>query len=159
MHCLNQVIKFELSELEDTVKNREKIFNEFLNETIKETCLEYLEGINETILQSIKQEFVENTFQVSQNIIWKNGQTSYSKQLENFSNLKNLVESKLDIIQSSQNSLNQLQERYQVDSKYVKLTQDQEYELRSTLLEILLEGLCWTNPKILDKNEAGYVSA
>jgi len=31
--------------------------------------------------------------------------------------------------------------------------------LRSALVEIILEGLCWTTPKILDKNEAGYVSA
>ncbi|HSB49938.1 MAG TPA: AAA family ATPase, partial [Nitrosopumilaceae archaeon] len=45
-HCLNQVIKFELSELDDTIKNREKIFGELLNEAIKEICLEYLQDVD-----------------------------------------------------------------------------------------------------------------
>ncbi len=159
MHCLDQIIKFELSELDDTVKNREKVFDEFLKESIKEICLEYLEGVENELLESIKYEFLEKTFQVSQNLIWKNGQTSYSNQLENFSNLKNLIESKLDIIQSSQNTLKKQVDHFKINSKNVELTDLQENELRSTLLEIILEGLCWTNPKILDKNEAGYVSA
>lgn len=158
MHCLDQIIKFELSELDDTVKNREKVFDEFLKESIKETCLEYLEGVENELLESIKYEFQEKTFQVSQNLIWKNGQTSYSNQLENFSNLKNLIESKLDIIQSSQNTLKKQVDHFKINSKNVELTDLQENELRSTLLEIILEGLCWTNPKILDKNEVGYVS-
>jgi len=158
MHCLDQIIKFELSELDDTVKNREKVFDEFLKESIKETCLEYLESVESELLESIKYEFLEKTFQVSQNLIWENGQTSYSNQLENFSNLKNLIESKLDIIQSSQNTLTKQVDHFKINSKNVELTDLQENELRSTLLEIILEGLCWTNPKILDKNEAGYVS-
>jgi magnesium chelatase subunit I len=156
MHCLNQVVKFQLSELDDTVKNREKVFDEFLKESIKETCLEYLEDIDNTTLESIKQEFGENTFQVSQNLIWKNGETSYSRQLGNFSKLKKIVESKLNIIQSSQNALKQQLELFKIDPKYVELTKQHENELLSALIEIILEGLCWTNPKILDKNEAGY---
>ncbi len=158
-HCLTQVIKFELSELDDTIKNREKIFNELLNESIKETCLEYLEDVDNTLLESIKQEFVEKTFQVSQNFIWKNGQTSYSNQLEKFSNLKNLVESKIETIKSSQNILKQQVEHYKINTQNVELLEKLEDELRSALVEIILEGLCWTTPKILDKNEAGYVSA
>ena len=158
-HCLTQVIKFELSELDDTIKNREKIFNELLNESIKEICLEYLEDVDNTLLETIKQEFVEKTFQVSQNFIWKNGQTSYSNQLEKFSNLKNLVESKIETIKSSQNILKQQVEHYKINTQNVELLEKLEDELRSALVEIILEGLCWTTPKILDKNEAGYVSA
>ena len=158
-HCLTQVIKFELSELDDTIKNREKIFNELLNESIKETCLEYLEDVDNTLLETIKQEFVEKTFQVSQNFIWKNGQTSYSNQLEKFSNLKNLVESKIETIKSSQDILKQQVEHYKINTQNVELLEKLEDELRSALVEIILEGLCWTTPKILDKNEAGYVSA
>ncbi len=158
-HCLTQVIKFELSELDDTIKNREKIFNELLSESTKEICLEYLEGVDNTLLETIKQEFVEKTFQVSQNFIWKNGQISYSNQLEKFSNLKNLVESKIETIKSSQNILKQQVEHYKIDTQNVELLEKLEDELRSALVEIILEGLCWTTPKILDKNEAGYVSA
>ena len=158
-HCLTQVIKFELSELDDTIKNREKIFNELLNDSIKETCLEYLEDVDNTLLETIKQEFVEKTFQASQNFIWKNGQTSYSNQLEKFSNLKNLVDSKIETVKSSQNILKQQVEHYKINTQNVELLEKLEDELRSALVEIILEGLCWTTPKILDKNEAGYVSA
>ena len=157
-HCLNQVIKFELSELDDTVQNREKIFNELLNESIKEICLEYLESVDAQSLESIKQEFLEKTFQVSQNLIWKNGETSYSSQLETFSNLKNLVESKFEVMNTFQNNLKQQAELYHVNSNNIELD-DSSDELRSALVEIILEGLCWTSPKVLDKNEAGYVSA
>ncbi|MFB5610692.1 MAG: sigma 54-interacting transcriptional regulator [Nitrosopumilaceae archaeon] len=157
-HCLNQIIKFELSELDDTIQNREKIFNELLNESIKETCLEYLEDIDNQLLESIKQEFSEKTFQVSQNFIWKNGQTSYSNQLEKFSILKNLVESKIETMKSSQNTLKEHAKHYKIDSRNVELVESLD-ELYSSLVEIILEGLCWTSPKVLDKNEAGYVSA
>jgi magnesium chelatase subunit I len=159
MHCLNQVIKFELSELDDTVKNRENVFDEFLKESIKEICLEYLDGLDKTILESIKEEFGENTFQVSQNLIWKNGQASYSNQLENFSNLRNLVESKLNLIKSSQNELKHQVEHFKIETNSVDLIDKQENELRSALLEIILESLCWTDPKILEKNEVGYGKA
>ncbi|MFB5645132.1 MAG: sigma 54-interacting transcriptional regulator [Nitrosopumilaceae archaeon] len=157
-HCLNQIIKFELSELDDTIQNREKIFNELLNESIKETCLEYLEDVDNQLLESIKQEFSEKTFQVSQNFIWKNGQTSYSNQLEKFSILKNLVESKIETMKSSQNTLKEHAKHYKIDSRNVELVESLD-ELYSSLVEIILEGLCWTSPKVLDKNEAGYVSA
>ena len=157
-HCLEQVIKFELSELDDTVQNRTKIFNELLNESIKETCLEILGDVETTLLESIKQEFLEKTFQVSQNFIWKNGQTSYNAQIENFTNLKNLLESKLESISSSQNLLQKQVSQHKIDSKNIELTQSSE-EIRSILLELILEGLCWTSPKVLDKREAGYVSA
>ena len=159
MHCLNQVIKFELSELDDTITNREKIFAESLNEAIKETCLEYLQDADNSLLESIKQDFVEKTFQVSQNLIWKNGKISYSEQLEQFPNFKNLVESKLETIKSSQNTLKQQVEQHKINPQHVELSDSIEDEIRSTLVEIILEGLCWTTPKILDKNEAGYVSA
>ncbi len=159
MHCLYQVIKFELSELDDTINNREKIFGELLNEAIKETCLEYLQDVDSTRLESIKQDFVEKTFQVSQNLIWKNGKISYSEQLEQFPNFKNLVESKLETINSSQNTLKQQVEQHKINPQHVESSDSIEDELRSTLVEIILEGLCWTTPKILDKNEAGYVSA
>ena len=157
-HCLNQVIKFELSELDDTVQNREKIFNELLNESIKEICLEILGDVESNVLESIKQEFLEKTFQISQNLIWKNGQASYNAQLENFSNLKKLVESKLETITSSQQMLKQQTNQYNINSQNIELIEPMD-ELRSALLESILESLCWTTPKVLDKSEDGYVSA
>lgn len=159
MRCLTQVAKFELVERDDTIENRQKIFYELIDSSIQEVCLEYLSEQNESFLESIKQEFNGKTFQVSQQMIWKNGQTSYENQLKNFQNLKNLIESKLEQIRSEQKSLIEQTTLYKIDSHSLSLKEGMDDELRAVLTEIILEGLCWIKPKILAKKEAGYVQA
>lgn len=158
MHCLIQVSKFELVERDNTIENRQKIFHELIDESIQETCLEYLNDQDATLLESIKQEFQGKTFQVSQKMIWKNGQASYKNQLENFKNLKNLIESKIEQIRSEQKSFLQKATLNQISSDSLLLDDGHEDELHSVLTEIILEGLRWNKPKILERKEAGYVS-
>ena len=158
-HALEQIAKFELSEMDDTIENRTKIFNTMINESIKETSLRFFDDVDENTLQTVKEEFGEKTFQVSQHMIWKNGQSSYSNQIENFSNLKNLVDQKLKFLEESQNELLEKISSYGISSQRVTFSDSDYDELRSFLTEILLEGMCWVTPKILDKREAGYVSA
>jgi len=159
MHCLTQVAKFELTERDDTIENRQKILHELIDSSIQEVCLEYLSEQKESFLESIKQEFNGKTFQVSQQMIWKNGQTSYENQLKNFQNLKNLIESKLEQIRSEQKSLIDQTALYKIDSDALLLKEGMDDELRTVLTEIILEGLCWIKPKILARKEAGYVQA
>jgi len=159
MHCLIQVSKFELVERDNTIENRQKIFHELIDESIQETCLEYLNDQDAALLESIKQEFQGKTFQVSQKMIWKNGQASYKNQLENFKNLKNLIESKIEQIRSEQKSFLQKATLNQISSDSLLLNDGHEDELHSVLTEIILEGLRWNKPKILERKEAGYVSA
>ena len=159
MNCLKQIAKFELVEMDDTIKNREKVFDEILTESIKETCLEYLNNIDPTLLESIKQEFEGKTFEVSQKMIWSNGQTSYNNQLEKFNNLKNLIDSKLEQLKSEQTNFISKTEPHKINADTLILNENNENELKSVLTEIILEGLCWVKPKILDKKEAGYVKA
>ncbi|MBM3895116.1 MAG: hypothetical protein FJ359_01600 [Thaumarchaeota archaeon] len=157
MYCLNQVAKFELAEMDDTTENRKKVFSKIIDDSIKEICLKFLEDIDSVLLESIKQEFGQNTFQISQKMIWSNGKTSYYSQLENFKNLNNLVEAKLEHMRQKQSEFEKVAKPHNINVKALNI-QD-ENELRCTLTEIILEGLCWTTPKILDKKEAGYVAA
>ena len=159
MHCLTQVAKFELVERDDTIENRQKIFHELIDSSIQEVCLEYLSEQKESFLESIKQEFHGKNFQVSQQMIWKNGQTSYKNQLKNFQNLNNLIESKLEQIRSEQKLLIGQTALYKINSDSLSLKDGMEDELRTVLTEIILEGLCWIKPKILARKEAGYVQA
>jgi len=159
MHCLDQVAKFELVETDDTIENRERWLKQLISESIKEISLEYLNDVNATLLESIKKEFEGITFQVSQKMIWANGELSYKSQLEKFKNLKELIESKLSQIKSDQSSFQEKTKSFNINSKMLVVDEDNESELLSALTEIILEGLCWTQPKILDKKEAGYVSA
>jgi len=157
MHCLNQVAKFELAEMDDTIENRVKVFSKIIGNSIKETCLKFLENIDSALLESIKQEFGQNTFEISQKMVWSNGKASYYSQLENFKNLKKLVEAKLEHMRQKQGEFEKVAKPHNISVESLGI-QD-ENELLCALTEIILEGLCWTTPKILDKKEAGYVSA
>ena len=110
-------------------------------------------------MQAIKEEFRDNTFQVSQQMVWKNGQASYSNQVEKFITLKNLIEQKFKHLEESQNQLIEKLSSYGIDSQKISFSEENYDELHSFLTEVLLEGMCWVAPKILDKREAGYVSA
>jgi len=154
MYCLGQIAKFELSEIDDTLENRRKIFDFILGDSIRETCLEYIQDIQQETLDAIKQEFSGKTFQVSQGMVWQNGQVSYSNQLLNFTNLSKLVQSKLEQIIPEQSSLAK-----DTHAKNITISPNTEAELKAAILEIILDGLHYSTPKIIDKKDAGYVAA
>lgn len=154
MYCLGQIAKFELSEIDDTLENRRKVFESMLEDSIKETCLEYVQGLSQETLDAVKQEFSGKTFQVSQKMVWQNGQVSYQTQLQGFSQLTSLVNSKSDQIRKEQSSLAQT-----IQNRNITPDQKTDNELKSAVLEIILDGLCLVTPKIIDKKEAGYVAA
>jgi magnesium chelatase subunit I len=157
MYCLNQIAKFELSEMDDTVENRYRIFEELLVDSIKETSLEYLQGIDTNILESIKHEFAQRTLQVSQKINWNDGQSSYKNQIQHFGTLNGLLDSKLVQVKEEQKKLEQRLSVAHIANKNIVL--DDSDELKSAILEVILDGLCFTTPKIIDKKESGYAIA
>lgn len=159
MYCLGQIAKFELSEMDDTIENRQKIFQELLGSSIKETCLEYVQGLAPEILESIKLEFSGKTFQVSQKIVWENGQASYKNQLQGFAHLHDLINSKLGQAKKEQSDFEQKLAADKIQGKNIQLSDKTSNELMSAILEIVLDGLCFVTPKIIDKKEAGYVAA
>jgi magnesium chelatase subunit I len=150
---LGQIAKFELSEIDDTIENRKKTFESILDDSIKDTCLEYIQGLPQETLDAIKQEFSGKTFNVSQGMVWRNGSVSYSNQLVNFANLSKLVQSKLEQISQEQSSLAKA-----TQAQNITPSQDNN-ELKSAILEIILDGLYYITPKIIDKKDAGYVAA
>jgi magnesium chelatase subunit I len=159
MYCLSQIAKFELLEIDDTIENRHKIFYELLEGAIKETCMEYLQGVSPEALDSIKQEFSGKTFQVSQKMVWENGQASYKNQLQGFSNLASLIESKMGQAAQEQAGFEKRLDEEKIQSKNMQQNENASSELKAAFLEIILDGLCHVTPKIIDKKEAGYVAA
>lgn len=159
MYCLSQIAKFELSEIDDTIENRQKVFYEILNNAIKETSLEYIQGIPQETLESIKQEFSGKTFQVSQKMLWENGHTSYKNQLQSFVNLAALIDSKIEKAKYDQADFEKKLQSHKIQSKNLQLNDKTADELKAAFLEIVLDGLYFATPKIIDKKEAGYVAA
>lgn len=160
IYCIGQSTKFELSEMDDTIVNREKLLQEFIIAAIKQTSLEYLEGMDPTLLEKIKQEFVEKTFQVSQAIVGVNNmQTSYQNQLRKFETMQNLVEKIYEMICTEHTEFEKKMTSYKINSSPVIIDEKVKNELKASIVEILLEGLFWIEPKILDKKENNYVAA
>lgn len=158
LHCLDQVAKFELIELDDTIENRRKIFGDIVELCVKENSLKFLGEMDETLLNSIKEEFKEKSFSISQVNLWSNGELSYEKQLESFPNLKKLIDSKYETIRSEHEEAKRRLERRSVSPSNISL-EGADSELMAVITEVILESLCWTQPKILDKRENGYVAA
>lgn len=159
LKCLDQVAKFELSEMDDTLENRKKFFLDVLQESVKDVCLQILEGVESTVLDSIKQEFNEKSIAVSQQMLWKNGAASYYNQVSGLPTLTKLIELKKDEIVSKHNDFINKTTDYQVYSDNISTDKDIENEIYALSTELVLEGLCWCEPKILDKKEVGYVLA
>ncbi|MFY9300704.1 MAG: AAA family ATPase [Candidatus Nitrosotenuis sp.] len=159
MYCLFQIAKFELSEIDDTLENRHKVFAQLLDDAIKETSLEYVQGVTPETLESIKQEFSGKTFEVSQKMVWQNGQASYKNQLDGFANLAALVDSKMDKARQEQEGLEQTLAAQKIQGACIRPRYEASDELKSALLETVLDGLCHVTPKVIDKKEAGYVAA
>ncbi len=160
LFCIGQTTKFELAEMDDTTINREKVLREIIAQSIKETSLEYMKEIDQALLVKIKQEFVGKTFQVSQKIVDKNNmQVSYETQLQSFETLHNLIGLIYDKVSLEQQEFKVKTLTYNIKSELLSLSEKAQNELRAAIIEIILEGLCWTEPKVLNKKEIGYVAA
>ena len=158
--CIGQATKFELVEMDDTMINREKILRDLITKSLKDTSLEYVKGIEPVLMEKIKQEFVGKTFQVSQQIVGANSmQTSYENQLKNFETIQNIVVRICEKILFEQKEFEEKTQQYNIKSESIPFSERAQSELRAAVTEIVLEGLCWVEPKVLDKKEVGYVSA
>jgi len=158
--CMNQATKFELAEMDDTIVNREKVLKDLISVSLKETSLEYIKGTDLSTLEKIKQEFTGKTFQVSQKILGLNSmQISYENQLRNFETMRNIIETIYEKISEEQKEFEKKTLQYNIRTESITMSENAKNELRAAITEMVLEGLCWLEPKILDKKEAGFVAA
>lgn len=157
--CISQCVKFELAELDDTAENREKTLKNLIASSMKDTCIEYLNDIDPNLIETIKKEFVGQTFYISQGIMGSNSmQTSYDNQLKNFNSLSSLVNKTVQKAISEQDEFIKEAQKYNIPNDSIIISEKTQSELRAATTELVLEGLFWMEPKILDKKEGGYVA-
>jgi len=156
---IEQSVKFELSELDDTPTNRSKVLKNFISNSIKDTSLEYLQDIDSSIFDLIKNEFLGKSFQVSQTILGSNDMlVSYENQLKNFSSLLNLVTHVYSKVTSDQELFVKETEKYGISADNLIISESVQSELKAGIVELVLDGLCFVEPKILDRKEGEYVA-
>ena len=151
LYCLEQVAKFELTDIDDGVSHRRALFSGLLEESVSESCLEVLADVPRERLDAIRSEFAGRTFPVSQGMAWS-GAASYESHLSSFDSLRGLVDSRRDDFMLAQREAAALPGA----PAGLKFGPGDEGSLMPVLLEIILEGLCWTDPKILERRDAGY---
>lgn len=156
---IEQSVKFELSELDDTPTNRSKVLKNLISNSIKDTSLEYLQDIDPSIFDLIKNEFLGKSFRVSQTILGSNDMPlSYENQLKNFNSLLNLVTRVYSRVTSDQELFLKETEKYGISTDNLVISESVQSELKAGIIELVLDGLCWVEPKILDRKEGEYVA-
>ena len=157
IYSIHQTSKFELSEIDDSHENRMNILDAIISDAIKKVCAHYVTNIPPEKLLNLKNEFkINKTFHVSQDITGNTkNPKSYQSQVSKFSSLKEIMDIVINNISQDQKHFDEslLENAINVDT--IKDMKDPEY--LSSVTELILEGLRFTDPPILDRKEGIYV--
>jgi magnesium chelatase subunit I len=159
IYSIRQTSKFELSEIDDSHENRMNILDAIISDAIKKVCTQYLTNVPPEILMNLKNEFkINKAFHVSQDISGSaKNPKSYESQVNKFSSLREIMDIVINNISKDQKHFEEslLENAINVDTS--KDTKDPEY--LSSVTELVLEGLRFTDPPILDRKEGIYAHA
>jgi magnesium chelatase subunit I len=157
IYSIRQTAKFELSEIDDSYDNRMNILDNIISESIKKACSFYLLEIPTERLINVKNEFkINKTFLVSQDITGNsNTSKSYHSQLNKFNSLSEVMKIvNNNIIQDQKNFEEKFGDIITGADRHDS-TKNPEY--LASVTELILEGLRFTDPPILDRKEGIYV--
>ena len=157
INCIRQTSKFELSEIDDSYENRMNILDNIISDAIKRTCAIYVVDIPPEKIMNLKNEFkINKYFFVSQEITGnKKNPKSYQSQINKFNSLREIIDIvTVNIIQDQKRFEESLSENA-LKTEIFNDLKNPEY--LAALTELILEGLRFTDPPILDRKEGIYV--
>lgn len=157
IYCIRQTSKFELSEIDDSYENRMNILDAIISDAIKKTCAIYVVDIPTKKIMNLKNEFkINKNFFVSQDITEnKNNPNSYQSQINKFNSLREIIDIVIvNIIEDQKHFEESLRE----NALNIEIFNDlKNPEYLASVTELILEGLRFTDPPILDRKEGIYV--
>ena len=156
-----QTCKFQLSEIDDSRESRSMILNSIIESAIREVSASYIQNLSSDELIKIKEDFSSNKqFIASQTIPGRGhgGGADYISQLDKFPGLNESVTQTANKIKQEHLSLIQLATGLDIDSRVVQLVNDRDSEFTASVTELVLEGLRWTDPPLLDKMGGKYTA-
>lgn len=157
IYCIRQTSKFELSEIDDSYENRMNILDAIISDAIKKTCAVYVVDIPTKKIMNLKNEFkINKNFFVSQDITEnKNNPNSYQSQINKFNSLREIIDIVVvNIIEDQKHFEESLRE----NALNIEIFNDlKNPEYLASVTELILEGLRFTDPPILDRKEGIYV--
>ena len=157
IHCIHQSSKFELAEMEDTRENRRNILDSIIEGALKEVALEYIQKLASEQLTKVKNDFVKNkAFQVSQTLVGEAKSPDYESQLTKFPGLRQAVNETIANVKEEQKQLIERAKQLGIRSDNILLSQDLNGEFTASVIEVILEGLRYTQPPLLDRKDNSY---
>lgn len=159
IHSIRQSVKFELTEIEDNLEARINVLNSIIDNAIKEVSLEYIKNLSVDQLSKLKNEFTKNKkFLVSQVILGRNKSNSldYESQLELFPELKQVVDETILVIENEQKKFVEIAKNLGIRSETACIKEDKDGEFTAAVTEVILEGLRWVHPPLLDRKDDSY---
>src|ERR687886_760223 len=159
IHGIYQACKFELSEMEDNRENRINILDSIISDAIKEVSLRYVQRLASDQVLKLKNEFAKNkTFSVSQMMIGNNNNNSidradYESQLAMFPYFRSVLNETVAHIKYEQEKFVGLANKFGIPADNISVSQDTDGEFSASAIELLLEGLTYTQPPILEKKD------
>lgn len=160
-HSIHQSSKFELSEIEDSRENRINILNLIITNAIKDVSVEYVQRLSNHQILKLKSEFIRNkTFEVSQVILGQKGigPLDYETQLAKFPSLMQAANETVEIIKKEQTQFIENMMLHGINIENIVVPEEVDGELTASVMEIILEGLRWIQPPLLEKRENSYVA-
>lgn len=158
IHSIYQSSKFELSDIEDNRQNRIRVLDSIIESVIKEVSLEYVQkAVSLEQISQLKNDFAKNkSFSVSQAILGnkKSDSIDYEKQLTKLPMLKQVVNGIIvDITYEQKKLVENAQEVgiNKIDS--IAIRPNLNGEFTAAVTELVLEGLRWIQPPLLDKKD------
>ncbi|HJR85393.1 MAG TPA: AAA family ATPase [Nitrososphaeraceae archaeon] len=157
IYSIHQTSKFELSEVDDSHENRMNILDAIISDAIKKVCAHYVTDVPHEKLLNLKNEFkINKTFHVSQDFTGNaKNPKSYQSQVSKFSSLKEIMDIVMNNISQDQKDFEESLLENEINIDTIKDMKEPEY--LSSVTELILEGLRYTDPPILDRKEGIYV--
>ena len=156
-----QTCKFQLSEIDDSRESRSMILNSIIESAIREVSASYIQNLSSDELIKIKEDFGSNKQFIASQTIPGRGHgdgADYISQLDKFPGLNESVTQTANKIKQEHLSLIQLATGLDIDSRVVQLVNDKDSEFIASVTELVLEGLRWTDPPLLDKMGGKYTA-
>src|ERR671921_27989 len=161
IHSIHQSAKFELSEMEDNHHNRMNVLDSIIENAIKDVSLEYVQNLSSEQTKKLKNEFAKNKeFLVSQVILGAKGSSStdYDSQLAKFPSLKQVINDTIATVEEEQKEFVNKAKDLGINTESLSIVHDLDGEFTASITEVILEGIRWIQPPLLNKKDNSYVS-
>jgi len=155
-HSIHQSCKFELSELEDNRQNRTNTLDSIISSATKDVSLEYVQRLSSEQIIKLKNDFEENkAFYVSQMMLGRKKSEfgDYESQIVSFPTLKQVLVETMAYIKDEQTKLVDKAHQFGIKTDNIRTRQDLDGEFSASVIEVVLEGLRWIQPPLLDKSD------